>query len=1057
MKSLSISSATFAVAMSLATSAQANTGAMAVPSETIKSEPVIGFENVLEMPGTDLTVSSQAPMQSPEVKGELSVPLGVIDQGTFAPGAIGAQSSGGFVAVPAPTADLTIGPVLADGVVTARSLSGFHLDARYGDIDAFYGDIVAFYGDIDAFWDDISPFYGDIDAFYGDIDAFWGDISPFYGDITAFWGDIDAFWGDIVAFDAVNLASIGNFWQTNGELISAANASWDNGQLSSVNYRLNVLNGNAIGRFGANGFTQERANEVYARHGISLNDLSTLSLTTAQRAAFFLDWHDTVNTFSGIDAVDHWMGTINWTPALTQIQGDGADTLIAVIDSNFNSGDLSDNIVRRYYFADGANTDLNGHGSGVVSLIAAAHDGQGVMGIAPNANIFAFNPFDADGQTTWSRVSTALRFAGEYNRFNTLLGRDQAVSVVNLSLGESGWVASQGLADVLADPTITTNTDNTVFVIAAGNDGITQTADINWGYVNGALGRESDSTAIFVGSVRPNGTISNFSNRPGTSCLLDNGVCRSGNELMNRFIVAPGELLLVSDGNGGVVRRSGTSFAAPLVSGAIALLHDRWPWLQDHADETADIILTSARDLGAPGVDAVYGHGLLDVAASQSPLDFGSMSFTLFQRKGKSFRSYEQTAGQLLAEGGIPSWWETDDVYLTGIEDIGDTHRDFAIPASSFQYGKSTNALGNGYQRMQDFVADRFANWLVSSGADRDGDGTAGISQIRSGAVETGGQWKIAVEAIQPRVSQQGQFVPVHNAATLTDPSGKFAMTFGHGQGAMALSGEGFGVVSDYDPYSGGVNPILGLASGELFGQASYKIASTTTVSVGFSANREDWSELNTDDALEVASRQRLGAREASALSLSLEQKVADGFTVNAQWTRLDEQDAMFGAQATLLDNGTATDAVTVSASIDFGDGFAFDLSATGAASETNDAQFLSNRGTVWTTAGQVALSKQGLVGDRDRLRVSVGQPLNVEDGELEFGSLQVVDRATGELGRVDQTIGIETKRRIAGEIVYATPVTEGSEFGLFGRYVSAGGQDQEEALMIGANFGLRF
>ena len=78
-------------------------------------------------------------------------------------------------------------------------------------------------------------------------------------------------------------------------------------------------------------------------------------------------------------------------------------------------------------------------------------------------------------------------------------------------------------------------------------------------------------------------------------------------------MVAPGELILVSDGQGGVTRQIGTSFAAPLVSGAIALLHDRWPWLSNFPVETANIILNSAKDLGAPGVDAVYGHGLLDV------------------------------------------------------------------------------------------------------------------------------------------------------------------------------------------------------------------------------------------------------------------------------------------------------------------------------------------------------------------------------------------------------------------------------------------------------------
>ena len=67
---------------------------------------------------------------------------------------------------------------------------------------------------------------------------------------------------------------------------------------------------------------------------------------------------------------------------------------------------------------------------------------------------------------------------------------------------------------------------------------------------------------------------------------------------MNRFIVAPGELILVSDGKGGVTRMSGTSFSAPLVAGAIALIHDRWPWLKKYPRDVAKILLESATDLG---------------------------------------------------------------------------------------------------------------------------------------------------------------------------------------------------------------------------------------------------------------------------------------------------------------------------------------------------------------------------------------------------------------------------------------------------------------------------
>lgn len=102
-------------------------------------------------------------------------------------------------------------------------------------------------------------------------------------------------------------------------------------------------------------------------------------------------------------------------------------------------------------------------------------------------------------------------------------------------------------------------------------------------------------------------------------------------------------------------------------------------------------------------------------------------------------------------------------------------------------------------------------------------------------------------------------------------------------------------------------------------------------------------------------------------------------------------------------------------------------------------------------------MNKRGVMGEKDVLRVSVGQPLNIERGELELTSEQVVDRVTGERGLVTQTIGITTKRRNTAEIVYATPVTETSEFGLVTRYISSGTEGDDESFMIGANFGLRF
>ena len=188
----------------------------------------------------------------------------------------------------------------------------------------------------------------------------------------------------------------------------------------------------------------------------------------------------------------------------------------------------------------------------------------------------------------------------------------------------------------------------------------------------------------------------------------------SGNEcrerLMDRFIVAPGELILLPDGQGGFVRRSGTSFAAPLVSGAIALLHDRWPWLANHARESVDIILLSARDLGAPGVDAVYGHGMLDIEASQSPLDYNNLQFYEVRDGVMTAR----TAGELRA-AGVQTTWETEGVYFHLYEPIGNTFRDFTVPVSSQLVGQ-VRTLTGAYENFQRFAQRGLTDWIGGAG-----------------------------------------------------------------------------------------------------------------------------------------------------------------------------------------------------------------------------------------------------------------------------------------------------------------------------------------------------
>ncbi|MCK5359448.1 MAG: S8 family serine peptidase, partial [Gammaproteobacteria bacterium] len=146
-----------------------------------------------------------------------------------------------------------------------------------------------------------------------------------------------------------------------------------------------------------------------------------------------------------------------------------------------------------------------------------------------------------------------------------------------------------------------------VVVIRAGNSGQSN-PDLPPSVYNNFNG-----SGIIVGAAHPDGSILDLSNRAGAAA--------------NVFMVAPG-IGITAPGNGGdtsYVTWTGTSVATPHVSGAAALLLAQNPGLS--SQEVVEILFNSATDLGAPGVDAIFGHGMLNVgAAIEAQGDIGSSS-----------------------------------------------------------------------------------------------------------------------------------------------------------------------------------------------------------------------------------------------------------------------------------------------------------------------------------------------------------------------------------------------------------------------------------------------
>jgi hypothetical protein len=921
----------------------------------------------------------------------------------------------------------------------------------------------------------IKPQYRNIRGFYRNIRGFWGDVNPFYRNIRGFWGDVDpfyrnirGFWGSVdpatmaTAAGAPIYANVGPFWEGLGTQWDAIAADWqtagayegNEGKYATIADRLRSLTdssgqfwGAAVTKSTGKSFNAGFADPLFARFGIDPNDPSSLAkLPANEQSHLFIDWYDGLMEFSGTDHVDWWMKSVNWTPKLTQTQGGGSDAVIGLVDF-FVAAD--DDIRSKLIYSGGVSAYTNGHGSGVGSLMVASHDGKGVMGIAPNAKVAAYNPFDSTGSADWSDVRNGIRAV-------TAAG----ASVVNLSLGVPGSTLSSDWAGVFRDPAIKLLGSKTLYVIAAGNDGITQTGNVD---MTGAL----DSTFIVVGSVDPLNTISDFSNRPGRACITTLGLCLNlgslsgSGSLMNRFIVAPGELVLVADGAGGVTRESGTSVAAPLVSGAIALLQDRWPWLKKYPSDVADIILKSAKDLGAPGVDPVYGVGLLDVEAAQSPLSFDALTFYQFDGKNYSAAPVRSLKGQ-----GIQSNWETKGMYLTAFEQTKNSYRDFLIPLSTRLVGTTKDG-----EYFQDFVYNRMAGWLTGTKlAAAATPPTLGFSDVQHfDQIGTVAGWTMALSGrvADGYLSGDGYLRPhLNSGVMITAPSGRVGFGFGSGDGAVLLGGVGgFQMTSDFDPQAGGVNPLLGFASGGAHVSASVGVGRTVTVTFGSTQQtRSRDRDLLGTDARDRSMLGNLARYRAQASNVRVEYQPSNRLSVAAAYTHLAEPNALLGVRS--LDSldfrgGSATDGVTLSTNLLVGYGVALFGSATGSRAHSvgNDGALQVGDGGLIGSAYQIGLAKDGVLGRRDRIRLSLAQPLTMERGNVNLTTVEVTDRDTGQIGTVTRPYDVSaTNRRLVAEGLYGAPLLGGrAELSLFGRGELRRTDATTPALLIGTRAQLSF
>jgi hypothetical protein len=974
-------------------------------------------------------------------------------------------------------------PVAANN--TVKPLYG-NISPFYGNVSAFYGNVSAFYGNVSAFYGNVSAFYGNISPFYGNVSAFYGPLSPFYGNVSAFYGNIspftastdaattgfygtanDPFWGTGDAnpyvknpSKFVTYSKIRDFWASQSQSFMALQNAWataktgNDYQLLANQLQNTILNpasnfwGAAVkDKTKAQDFAAGFSNAALTKAGIKLVNGNTIdptslaALSPSDQAMFFLNFYDGLMGYSGTGHVDYWMGQTGWSPALAATVTQHADRVtVGMLDFTVTASKHGGKGSLLQY---GTDVFSDGHGAAVSSLIMGSVDGSGIMGVLPDgaAKVIVYNPYDATATTNWTDVGTGISTLAA-----SIFGHGSNAAptgVLNASLGVPGWTLNPGWNDALASGAAKGHN----LVLAAGNDGVTQTANVPWNFaVNPNL--------LIVGSVGADGTISNFSNRPGESCLVDtastSGACVEANKLKYRFITAPGELILVSDGAGGLSRQTGTSLAAPLVSGAIALLQTRWPWLASYPNETAQIILKSATPKGTnPGADAVYGAGELNILASQSPLNWGSLEYHSVVDGHASATATPVSGVVTQVRTGTQASWNTSKLYFTAIEKIGATTRDFQIPLASSLVGQSvtTNA---GSQLFQSYLSTGLKGW-VAAGAKFTGDSDEkarpfGLGFSQGPGVGMGKVADMDVKLnMRPKETNFGfkSTGPYNTEFALTGPSK--ALRFGFGNGAAALNGEtGFSQRSDFQSDRGGANPLLGLASGGAFADLRVGLTKRLALSAGVT-QRHDVRDLGVFGVANLDSPVR--SYDASAAHVGLDYAVSDGFVVHTGLTRLREGQALLGVQSLSpgdLGHGSTTTGTTLGFDLSLPANLTLSASGTLAKTTTAAGQaFSAGPGGLVSSAGEVAVTRAGLFSRDDRLRLTLSKSMQVDSGAIHYASYGVVDRQTGALGIVDQTVD-PTKGRVPAALEM-----------LYGRLLPKSGAEVSVFLRAGTNTGV--
>lgn len=280
------------------------------------------------------------------------------------------------------------------------------------------------------------------------------------------------------------------------------------------------------------------------------------------------------------------------------------------------------------------------HGTFVAGLIGADYNSIGIMGVASDAELLPYRLTSDDGDfVPYYYIGQAFETAAsnDVSVINNSYGLNASSSLSAATIDLSGYDGQNYLNYVFGDYDYGTyyenissmysyvssityssnfitqminavSNDDVIFVFSAGNESYSESSivaaiplyfdefyDSSTGYYKNFINVVAYDTST--------DSIASYSNACGVAAEY--------------CLTAPGTDLVSTYTGNSYAAGSGTSFSAPIVSGAVAVLKGAFPYLT--GAEITRLLFVTARDLGAAGVDEVYGWGMLDLERATRP------------------------------------------------------------------------------------------------------------------------------------------------------------------------------------------------------------------------------------------------------------------------------------------------------------------------------------------------------------------------------------------------------------------------------------------------------